>query len=144
MARLAIRAFRTFPIIEEIYHKKKKLEISMSKMKFHDRIMESMEILSIEINMRLSKKLDSLMSMMHSQINRAISSAISDGVNPEIQNIMGSLSSGQRATESRTSVKDQDSSEDTVRLKTKITNKTVTSKVGAISKAQKSAKFSNL
>ena len=43
----------------------------------HDRQMESMEIFPIEINMRISRGMDFLMSMMHSQINRAISSAIS-------------------------------------------------------------------
>ena len=67
--------------------------------------------------------MDSLMSMMQSQINRAIHSAISDRVIPEIQNIMGSLSSGQRDTESGTSVDNQNSSEDTVGLKTEITKK---------------------
>ena len=36
------------------------------------------------------------MILMHSQINRAISSAISDRFIPEIQDIMGLLSSGQR------------------------------------------------
>ena len=67
--------------------------------------------------------MDSLMSMMHSQINRVISSAISGRVIPELQNNIGSLSSGQRDIESITSANNQDNSEDTVGLKTKITKK---------------------
>ena len=63
-----------------------------------------MEVLSNEINMRLSQELDYLMSMMHSQIN---SSAISDTVNPETQNIIVSLSWGQRNAEFGTSVNNQ-------------------------------------
>ena len=74
--------------------------------------MESMEIFSNEINMRLCQEMDSLMSMMHSHINRAIRSAISDVVTPEIQNMMGSLSSGERDTEYGTSTSNQENSED--------------------------------
>ena len=54
----------------------------------HDRVLEFLEIFSNETFLRLSQE------MMHSQINRAIRSAISDRVIPEIQNNMGSLSSG--------------------------------------------------
>ena len=82
-----------------------------------------MEIFSNEINLGLSQEMDSLLSMMHSQINRAISSAISDRVVPEIEKITSSLLSGQRDTESGVSVKNQESSEETNRLKTKITKK---------------------
>ena len=63
------------------------------------------------------------MSMMHCQINRTISSAISDRVIPGIHNIMGTLSSGQRDTESDSSNNIQDNSEVTNGLKTKITKK---------------------
>ena len=82
-----------------------------------------MEIFSNEINMRLAQEMDSLMAMMHSQINRAISSAITERAIPEIQNVMGSRSSGQRDTETGTSVNNQDSSEDTNVVKTKLTKK---------------------
>ena len=40
--------------------------------------MESIEVFSNEVNMRLSEEMDSLMFMMHSQINRAINTAISE------------------------------------------------------------------
>ena len=59
---------------------------------------ESVEIFSNEINMKLSQGMNSLMNMMDSQIDRATSSALSDRVIPEIQNFMGSLSTGQRDT----------------------------------------------
>ena len=45
-----------------------------------DRLLESMEM-----NMRLSQEMDSLMSIMHTQINGLISNAISERVIPEIQ-----------------------------------------------------------
>ena len=65
-----------------------------------DRFQETMETFTSEFNMRLSQEMDSMMSMMHSQINRAISTAIAERVIPEIQNIVGSMSSsGNRDTE---------------------------------------------
>ena len=70
-----------------------------------------------------SQEMDSLMSMMHSHINRATNSAISDRVIPEIQNIMGTLSLGQRDIESSLCINNQDNSEATSGLKTKTTKK---------------------
>ena len=67
--------------------------------------------------------MDSLMNIIHFQINRIISSVISDRVSPELHNIMGSLSTGQRDSESGTSVNNQDTSEKTNGLNTKITKK---------------------
>ena len=63
----------------------------------------------------------SLMFMMHSQIKRAFISAIRDRVIPEIQNMMRSLSSGQRNSESRTSTNNQECTEEMSGLKTKLT-----------------------
>ena len=65
-----------------------------------DRILEFIKISSNEIIMKLSQEMDAMMSMMHSQINRAISSTISERVFPDVQNIMRSMSSGNRDTES--------------------------------------------
>ena len=65
-----------------------------------ERILNSMQTFSNEINLRLSQEMDAMMSMMHSQINRAINSAISERVIPERQNIVSSISSGNRDTES--------------------------------------------
>ena len=49
-----------------------------------------------EFNMRLSQEMDSMMSMMHSQMIRAISTPIAERVIPEIQNIVGSMSSSMK------------------------------------------------
>ena len=86
-----------------------------------DKLLESVEIFSNEINMRLSEAMDSLMSVMHSQINRAMNSATNDRIIPEIQSIMGSLFTGHRDTEFGTSGNGQGRSEQTSGLKTKIT-----------------------
>ena len=62
-------------------------------------VRQSFETFSNEFNLRLSQEMDSMMSMVHNQINRAISTAISEGVIPEIQNIVSSMSSsGNRDT----------------------------------------------
>ena len=62
------------------------------------------------MNMRLSQEMDSLINMMH----RAMRSAFSDRVILEIQKIIGTLSLGQRDTESGTSTNNQDHSEKTI------------------------------
>ena len=70
---------------------------------------QSLETFSNEFNLRLSQKMDSMISMMHSQINRAISNAITERVIPEIQNIVISMpSSGNRDTEASVSPNSQE------------------------------------
>ena len=64
-------------------------------------LLESINILSNEMNARFSRELDSLMDLLQTQINRAISSAINDRVIPEIQNIMGSLPLNRKGPEPR-------------------------------------------
>ena len=64
-------------------------------------LLESINILSNEMNARFSLKMDSLMDLMQTQIKRAISSAISDRVIPEIQHIMGSLPLNRKGPEPR-------------------------------------------
>ena len=88
-----------------------------------ERLIESMEAFTNEINLRLSQEMDSMMSMMHTQNNRAINSAISGRVIPEIQNIRRSISSGNRYTESSSSSNNQENNSGTNRLKTKIAKK---------------------
>ena len=88
-----------------------------------DRHLESMELLSEELNLRLSQVTDSLMNFLQVQITRAINSAINDKMVPEIQNIMGTLSSGQRDTESGSSQNNQEDREGSNGLKTKIIKK---------------------
>ena len=72
-----------------------------------DMFLESMEMVSGEINVRLSQEMDSLLSMIHTQTNRAISSAISVRVIPEHQIINGTLSLGQNAVGTGTSACNQ-------------------------------------
>ena len=88
-----------------------------------DRHLESMELLSEELNLRLSQVTDSLMNFLQVQITRAINSAINDKMVPEIQNIMGTLSSGQKDTESGSSPNNQDNTEGTNGFISKITKK---------------------
>ena len=88
-----------------------------------DRHLESMERLSEELNLRLSQVADSLMNILQVQITEAIISAINNSVIPEIQNAMGTLSSGQRDTESGSSQNNHDNTEGSNGLKTKIIKK---------------------
>ena len=48
--------------------------------------LESMELLSEKLNLRLSQVTDSLMNILQLQITRTINSAINDRVIPELQN----------------------------------------------------------
>ena len=88
-----------------------------------DRHLESMEMLSEELTLRLSQVADSLMNILQVQITKAINSAINNSVIPEIQNAMGTLSSGQRDTESGSSQNNQEDREGSNGLKTKIIKK---------------------
>ena len=80
-------------------------------------------MLSEELNLRLSQVADSLMNILQVQITRAINSAINNSVIPEIQKAMGTLSSGQRDTESGSLPNNQEDREGSNGLKTKITKK---------------------
>ena len=62
----------------------------------HDRFLESIETFTNENTLRFSQEMNSMTSMMHSQMNREINSAIAETVIPEIQNLVSSLSSGNR------------------------------------------------
>ena len=73
--------------------------------------------------MRLSQEMDVVMSMMHTQINRANKSAISEKVIPENRNIVSSMSSGLRDTESGRSSNNQENRVETNGFITKITKK---------------------
>ena len=88
-----------------------------------DGLLESMEILSEELNPRLSQVTDSLMNNLQVQVTRTINSAINDRVIPELQNAMGTLSLGQRDTESGWSPNNQEGREGSNGLQTKVTTK---------------------
>ena len=55
------------------------------------RLIESINILSGEMNARMSREMETMMDLMHTQISRAINSAISERIIPEIQNMVGNL-----------------------------------------------------
>ena len=88
-----------------------------------DRPLESMEMFLGELNLRLSQVKDSLMIIIRIQISRVINSAMNDRVIPEIENSMGTLSSGQRDTESGSLPNNQEGREGSNGFKTKITEK---------------------
>ena len=55
------------------------------------RLIESINMLSGEMNARMSREMETMMDLMQSQISSAISSAISERIIPEIQNMVGNL-----------------------------------------------------
>ena len=63
------------------------------------------------------------MNILQVQITKAINSAINNSVIPDIQNAMGTLSSGQRDTESGSSQNNQEDREGSIGVKTKIIKK---------------------
>ena len=63
------------------------------------RLMESINMLSGEMNNRMSCEMETMMDLMHSQISRAISSAISERIIPEIQNMVENLPLSQHGVE---------------------------------------------
>ena len=82
-----------------------------------------MEMLSEELNLRLFQVADSLMNILQVQITEVINSAINNKVIPAIQNAMGTLSSGQKDTESGSSQNNQEDREGSNGPKTKIIKK---------------------
>ena len=67
------------------------------------RLIESINMLSGEMNARMSREMETMMDLMHSQICRAISSAISERIIPEIQNIVENFPLSQHDVEPCTS-----------------------------------------
>ena len=55
------------------------------------RLIESINMLSGEMNARMSREMETMMDLMQSQISSAISSAISERIIPEIQNMVENL-----------------------------------------------------
>ena len=67
------------------------------------RLVESINMLSGEMNARMSREMEAMMDLMQSQISRAISSAISERIIPEIQNMVENLPLSQHGVEPCTS-----------------------------------------
>ena len=80
----------------------------------NDPLRQSFETFSNELNLRLSREMDSMMFMVHNQMNKAISTALSERVFPEIQNIVSWMSSsGNRNTEANMSSNSQENRKNT-------------------------------
>ena len=67
------------------------------------RLVESINMLSGEMNARMSREMEAMMDLIQSQISRAISSAISERIIPEIQNMVENLPLSQHGVEPCTS-----------------------------------------
>ena len=67
------------------------------------RLIESINMLSGEMNARMPREMETMKDLMHSQISRVISSAISERIFPEIQNMVENLSLSQHGVEPCTS-----------------------------------------
>ena len=67
------------------------------------RLVESINMLSGEMNARMSREMEAMMDLMQSQISRAISSAIRERIIPEIQNMVENLPLSQHGVEPCTS-----------------------------------------
>ena len=67
------------------------------------RLVESINMLSGEMNARMSREMEAMMDLMQSQISRAISSAVSERIIPEIQNMVENLPLSQHGVEPCTS-----------------------------------------
>ena len=66
--------------------------------------MESITMLSGEMNARMSREKETMMDVMHTHISRAISSAISERIIPELENMVEHLPLSQRGVEPCTSI----------------------------------------
>ena len=71
------------------------------------RLMESINMLSGEMNARMPREMEAMMDLMQSQISRAISSAISKRIIPEIQNMVENLPLNQHDVEPCTSTNEE-------------------------------------
>ena len=66
-------------------------------------LMESINMLSGEMNARMSREMETMTDLMHTQISRAFSSAISERIIPELQNMVEKLPLSQHGVEPCTS-----------------------------------------
>ena len=67
------------------------------------RLIELINMLSGEMNARMSREMETMMDLMHAQNSRAISSATSERIIPEIQNMVENLPLSQHGVEPCTS-----------------------------------------
>ena len=87
------------------------------------RLVEPMNMLSGEMNARMSREMEAMMDLMQSQISRAISSAISERIIPEIQNMVENLPLSQHGVEPCTSINEDGNGNVWKNANTKFTKK---------------------
>ena len=96
--------FQSFPNRENSSQENEIRDIDRSNEPVREsRLIESINMLSGEMNARMSREMETMMVLMHSQINRAFSSAISERMIPEIQNMVENLPLSQHGVEPCTS-----------------------------------------
>ena len=97
--------FRSFPNRENSSQENEIRDIdSRNEPVRESRLLESINMLSGEMNARMSREMETMMDLMYSQISSAISSAISERNIPEIQNMVENLPLGQYGVEPSTSL----------------------------------------
>ena len=95
---------QSFPNRENSSQEKEIRDIdSRNELVRESRLVESINMLSGEMNARMSREMETMMDLMHSQISEAISSAISERIIPEIQNMVENLPLSQHGVEPCTS-----------------------------------------
>ena len=116
--------FRSFPKRENSSQENEVRDIdSRNEPVGESRLLESINMLSGEMNARMSREMETMMDLLHSQISSAISSVISERIIPEIQNMVENLPLGQYGVEPCTST-----NEDRIRNVWKNTNTKLTKK----------------
>ena len=84
--------FRSFPNRENSSQENEIRDIDNRNEPVRERrLIESINMLSGEMNARMSREMETMMDLMQSQISSAISSAISERIIPEIQNMVENL-----------------------------------------------------
>ena len=97
--------FRSFPNRENSSQENEIRDIdSRNEPVRESRLLESINMLSGEMNARMSREMETMMDLMHSELSSAISSAISERIIPEIQNMVENLPLGQYGVEPNTSL----------------------------------------
>ena len=96
--------FQSFPNRENSSQKNEIRDIdSRNEPVRESTLMESINMLSGEMNARMSREMETMTDLMHTQISRAFSSAIKERIIPELQNMVEKLPLSQHGVEPCTS-----------------------------------------
>ena len=99
------RDYRSFPNRENSSQENEIRDISnRNETVREERLIESINTLSGEMNARMSREMETMMDFMQNQISRVINCAISERIIPEIQNMVGNLPLNQHGVETCTSL----------------------------------------